>query len=112
MNTVICNEYKPITGYERGVFIQWIHMKRRKVNTGKYNTFFCEGGEANSETIIFLHGSGPGANSETNWRNILPELTDRYHVIAPDYYGFGNSDHPRHRQRVFGSGQTAEWSKF
>ena len=34
----------------------------KKINTGKYNTFFCEGGEANSETIIFLHGSGPGAN--------------------------------------------------
>ena len=31
----------------------------KKINTGKYNTFFCEGGEANSETIIFLHGSGP-----------------------------------------------------
>ena len=29
----------------------------KKINTGKYNTFFCEGGEANSETIIFLHGS-------------------------------------------------------
>lgn len=66
----------------------------RKVNTGNYHTFFCEGGEGNSETIIFLHGSGPGATSETNWRDILPALTDRYHVIAPDYYGFGKSDHP------------------
>lgn len=34
------------------------------------------------------------SDSETNWRNIFPALADRYHVIAPDYYGFGNSDHP------------------
>lgn len=73
----------------------------KKINTGKYNTFFCEGGESNSETIIFLHGSGPGANSETNWRNILPELTDRYHVIAPDYFGFGNSEHPETPPKSF-----------
>lgn len=73
----------------------------KKVNTGNYHTFFCEGGESNSETIIFLHGSGPGATSETNWRNILPALTDRYHVIAPDYYGFGNSDHPENPPKSF-----------
>jgi 2-hydroxymuconate-semialdehyde hydrolase len=66
----------------------------KKINTGNYHTYFCEGGESNSETIIFLHGSGPGATSETNWKDILPALTDRYHVIAPDYYGFGKSDHP------------------
>ena len=77
----------------------------KKINTGKYNTFFCEDGEANSETIIFLHGSGSGENSETNWRNILPALTDRYHVIAPDYYGFGNSDHPVTPPKSFWDGK-------
>lgn len=66
----------------------------KKKDAGTYNTFFCEGGESNSETIIFLHGSGPGATSETNWRDILPVLSERYHVIAPDYYGFGKSEHP------------------
>lgn len=66
----------------------------KKINTGRFNTFYCEGGESNAETIIFLHGSGPGASSESNWRDILPGLTERYHVIAPDMFGFGNTEHP------------------
>lgn len=66
----------------------------KKINTGNYNTFFCEGGKENDETIIFLHGSGPGANSVSNWHHVIPALTDTFHVVAPDYYGFGKSDHP------------------
>ena len=67
-----------------------------------YNiTFYCEGGESNLETVIFLHGSGPGATSETNWRDILPALTDGYHVIAPDMYGFGNTKHPETPPKSF-----------
>ncbi|MFJ7513219.1 alpha/beta fold hydrolase [Peribacillus simplex] len=66
----------------------------KTVNTGRFQTFICEGGESNLEIIIFLHGSGPGVTSESNWRDILPELTDRYHVIAPDMYGFGKTVHP------------------
>lgn len=75
--------------------------KTKTITTGNFQTFYCEGGESNSETIIFLHGSGPGATSETNWRNILPELTDSYHVIAPDMYGFGNTDHPEDPPKSF-----------
>jgi len=71
------------------------------VKTGNFETYFCEGGESNPETIIFLHGSGPGASSESNWRDIIPELTDRYHVIAPDMYGFGNTQHPEIQPKSF-----------
>ena len=43
---------------KREEFYSMGSYETKKINTGKYNTFFCEGGEANSETIIFLHGSG------------------------------------------------------
>ncbi|MEH7249268.1 alpha/beta hydrolase [Neobacillus niacini] len=66
----------------------------KKVNTGKYKTFFCEAGKGNNETIILIHGSGPGANSETNWKNVIPELSENFHVVALDYYGYGKSDYP------------------
>ena len=66
----------------------------KKVNTGNYHTFLCEGGAPEKETIIFIHGSGPGANSETNWRHILPAFSENYHVLALDLFGFGNTDHP------------------
>lgn len=77
------------------------HYKTHKVDTGNYNTFYCQSGEENKQAIIFLHGSGPGANSTTNWRGILPALADAYHVIAPDLYGFGNTDHPKSHPNSF-----------
>ena len=66
----------------------------RKVQTGNYQTLIREGGERSSETIIFLHGSGPGVSGQTNWRDILPHFQDKFRVIAPDIYGFGETDHP------------------
>ena len=75
--------------------------KTFQVHTGRYNTFYCQGGEPSAEAIIFLHGSGPGANSESNWQHILPALTDRFHVIAPDMFGFGHTEHPENPPKSF-----------
>lgn len=66
----------------------------RKIQTGNYQTFINEGGDKASETIIFLHGSGPGVSAQSNWRDVLPHFQGNYHVIAPDIFGFGNTDHP------------------
>lgn len=66
----------------------------KKIQTGNYQTYFYEGGEKSSETIIFLHGSGPGVSAQSNWKDILPHFQENYHVIAPDIFGFGNTDHP------------------
>lgn len=79
----------------------------KKVNTGTFNSFYCEGGVGNSETIIFLHGSGPGANSESNWSRVLNKLSERYHVIAPDMVGFGNTDLPENAKLTFWEWTTA-----
>ncbi|WP_227937790.1 alpha/beta fold hydrolase [Alkalihalobacillus deserti] len=66
----------------------------KKVETGSYQTFFYEGGEKSAETIIFLHGSGPGASARTNWQDVLPYFSEKFHVVAPDLFGFGDTDHP------------------
>lgn len=71
------------------------------LDTGRFQTFYCEAGQENDEVIVFLHGSGPGANSVSNWQNILPELAKDYHVIAPDMYGFGNTKHPEVCPKTF-----------
>lgn len=73
----------------------------KKVNTGKFNSFYCQGGEANKETVILLHGSGPGANSESNWGKILEILGEKFHVIAPDLIGFGQTDLPENTDITF-----------
>lgn len=41
--------------------------------------------------ILLLHGSGPGASSEGNWRLVLDRLAERHHVVAMDLIGFGRS---------------------
>lgn len=69
-------------------------IKQRKILTGNYETFIHEGGETNSETIILIHGSGPGASASANWKDILPHYEEEFHVIALDLVGFGDTDHP------------------
>ncbi|MEH7414173.1 alpha/beta hydrolase [Neobacillus drentensis] len=69
-------------------------VNTRKIQTGNYQTYIHEGGEKTAETIIFLHGSGPGASANTNWKHILPHFKEKFYVIAPDIFGFGQTDHP------------------
>lgn len=47
-------------------------------------------------SLLFLHGSGPGASGYSNFRNNYPVMVEAgYHVLAVDYIGFGHSDKPR-----------------
>jgi 2-hydroxy-6-oxo-octa-2,4-dienoate hydrolase len=58
-------------------------------------THYLEAGtreSPSSEPIILLHGSGPGVSAWTNWRRVIPALTDRWHVLAPDMAGFGHTE--------------------
>ena len=51
---------------------------------------FIEGGES-GYPLLLIHGSGPGASTIGNWRNILDALATRHHVFAMDLVGFGAS---------------------
>jgi pimeloyl-ACP methyl ester carboxylesterase len=53
--------------------------------------FYREAGPANGPVVLLLHGF---PTSSHMFRNLIPVLADRYHVIAPDYPGFGQSDAP------------------
>ncbi|MFI5781483.1 alpha/beta fold hydrolase [Nocardia sp. NPDC051570] len=53
--------------------------------------FYREAGPADAPTIVLLHGF---PTSSFMFRNLIPALGDRYHVIAPDHLGFGYSDAP------------------
>ena len=53
--------------------------------------FYREAGPANAPVILLLHGF---PTSSHMFRNLIPALANRYHVIAPDYPGFGQSDMP------------------
>src|SRR4051795_12941764 len=62
------------------------------------NIFYREAGPANAPVILLLHGF---PTSSHMFRNLIPLLADRYHVIAPDYPGFGNSASPDHTQFAY-----------
>jgi 2-hydroxymuconate-semialdehyde hydrolase len=64
------------------------------VAVGDYNVRVAEAGDRSNPTIVFLHGSGPGATGLSNWQHIVSEMADEFHCLAPDVLGFGDSSHP------------------
>jgi pimeloyl-ACP methyl ester carboxylesterase len=55
------------------------------------NVFYREAGDANAPTVLLLHGF---PSSSHMFRELIPALAERYHVVAPDLPGFGYSDAP------------------
>jgi pimeloyl-ACP methyl ester carboxylesterase len=53
--------------------------------------FYREAGSKASPTIVLLHGF---PSSSHMFRDLIPQLAGKFHVIAPDYLGFGYSDAP------------------
>src|SRR5580692_8946479 len=53
--------------------------------------FYREAGPANAPTVLLLHGF---PSSSRMWEPLLPLLAGKYHLIAPDYPGFGHSSAP------------------
>lgn len=55
------------------------------------DVFYREAGRTHAPTVLLLHGF---PTSSHMYRNLIPALADKYHVIAPDYPGFGQSAMP------------------
>lgn len=64
-----------------------------KVNIGDYHVNYLD--EGTGDVVILLHGSGPGVTSYANWRLLIPALSKKFRVIAPDVVGFGYTEHPK-----------------
>ena len=56
-----------------------------------HQIFYREAGRPDDAHIVLLHGF---PTSSYMFRNLVPALADRYHVIAPDHLGYGLSDAP------------------
>lgn len=63
----------------------------KTVKVDGLDIFYREAGPKNAPTIVLLHGF---PTSSQMFRNLIPKLADKYHVIAPDYPGFGQSSMP------------------
>src|ERR1041385_4206363 len=62
-----------------------------KVAYRMVKAFYREAGPKDAPAVLLLHGF---PTSSQMFRNLIPALADRYHVLAPDYPGFGHSSMP------------------
>ncbi len=63
----------------------------RTANVNGRKVFYREAGEPRLPTIVLLHGL---PTSSPMFRELIPALADQFHLIAPNYIGFGHSDAP------------------
>ena len=66
-------------------------VHHRYLTVDGHRLFFREAGDPHTPAVVLLHGF---PTSSYMFRDLVPALADRYHVIAPDHLGFGLSDAP------------------
>jgi pimeloyl-ACP methyl ester carboxylesterase len=67
-------------------------IKNQTITVDGQSIFYREAGDKEKgPTILLLHGF---PTSSHMFRNIIPALTDKFHLVAPDYPGFGYSSMP------------------
>lgn len=63
----------------------------RTINLDNQEIFYREAGPKDAPILLLLHGFPTSSNM---FRNLIPKLSNCFHVIAPDFIGFGNSSMP------------------
>jgi pimeloyl-ACP methyl ester carboxylesterase len=63
----------------------------RRLNVEGLEIFYREAGPRDAPTVLLLHGF---PSSSHMFRNLIPMLADKYHVVAPDFPGYGESSAP------------------
>jgi len=66
-------------------------VQHKTLSVNGLSVFYREAGDPDSPKVVLL-GGFPASSHQ--FRNLIPALADKFHVISPDYPGFGNSDMP------------------
>jgi pimeloyl-ACP methyl ester carboxylesterase len=77
----------------------------RKVDVDGFKVFYREAGRVDAATLLLLHGF-PSAGHI--FRELISALSDRFHIVAPDLQGFGQSDMPPRDEFSYTFGKLAE----
>jgi pimeloyl-ACP methyl ester carboxylesterase len=68
-----------------------VQVRHKTMKVGKLDIFYREAGPKDAPAVLLLHGF---PTSSQMFRNLIPALADKYHVVAPDYPGYGHSSMP------------------
>jgi len=68
------------------------------VQVDDLNIFYREAGNPAKPTMLLFHGF-PSASHM--FRDLMPRLENDFHLIAPDYPGFGQSSMPNHKEFTY-----------
>ncbi|SAL27108.1 alpha/beta fold hydrolase [Caballeronia humi] len=66
-------------------------IAHRHIDVDGFKVFYREAGPADAPKLLLLHGF---PSSSHMFRDLIPLLADRFHIVAPDLPGFGQSDMP------------------
>ncbi|MDR5746063.1 alpha/beta hydrolase [Caballeronia sp. LZ029] len=66
-------------------------IAHRHIDVDGFNVFYREAGPADGPKLLLLHGF---PSSSHMFRDLIPLLAERFHIVAPDLPGFGLSDMP------------------
>lgn len=67
-------------------------VQYRTITVEGLDIFYREAGSPDAPTLLLLHGF---PTSSHMFRNLIPALADKFHLVAPDYPGYGNSSMPQ-----------------
>ena len=73
-------------------------VTHKTVKVGDLDIFYREAGPNDTPAILLLHGF---PTSSQMFRNLIPLLADEYHMVAPDYPGYGHSSMPSREQFAY-----------
>jgi pimeloyl-ACP methyl ester carboxylesterase len=82
---------------------QHVYYRRKQIDG--INVFYREAGPKDAPTILLLHGL---PSSSRMFEPLFARLSDSFHLIAPDYPGFGHSDWPDPKQFAYTFDHIAE----
>lgn len=94
--TLMCALSAPMVGAAQAAETEGHSMERssvayRTVTVDGLNIFYREAGRPDAPTLLMLHGF---PSSSRMYDPLFARLAERYHLVAPDYPGFGHSDSP------------------
>src|SRR5215475_3319791 len=81
----------PVADWENATDSRTPTVFYRTLKVEGLDIFYHEAGPRNAPTVLLLHGF---PSSSHMFRNLIPVLADKYHVVAPDFPGYGQSSAP------------------